>query len=182
MKQYKSFIFVCVFALCLMSCSAAQQQYAVNASIVAVESSHLQKQYKEMEALLRQVQADTGLFTDEEWRQLINVDATIDILITRYETITSLSSSSVNLRDISFMWELAAEGYTQGRDVIHVHWDEMTPSARVLLAAFDNQAAMTSERIDQLLNDPNNTNINQALVLISGILTIAVKMLSIAAL
>ena len=87
-----------------------------------------------------------------------------------------------SLADVKFMYGLAVDGYTQGREVIYAHWDELQPSTQIMLNAFDTQAVQTSERITKLLSNPDNANINETLTLIAGVLGTAVKMLSLIAL
>ena len=166
----------------LFGCSATQQQYGIQSGMIMAESSVLKTQYAQVEQLLRQVQKSKHMFSDEEWSKLLNVDATIDMLILKYEAITKFQSADVSLSDITFMYNLAVEGYKTGREVIHAHWDEFQPSTQVLLNAFDRQAVQTSDRVRYLIENPSNQNINEALVLISGVLTVAVKMLGVAVL
>ena len=161
-------------------CSAVQRNYAFSSSMIAVEASVLKNQYKKVESTLRAVQAEKGMFTDDEWRSLLNVDATIDMLILKYEALISLQSAEVTLADVSFMYQLAVEGYTMGREVIMAHWSEFQPSTQIMLNSFDTAAQETSGRVTELLNNPSNSNINEALTLISGILSIGVKMLGLA--
>lgn len=177
--------FLAVFGFVIMpflfiGCSATQQQYAIQSTMIMAESSVLKAQYTKVETLLRQVQKERSMFTESEWLQLLNVDASIDMLILKYEALTQFQSADISLSDVTFMYNLAVEGYTTGRDVIYAHWDEFQPSTQVLLNAFDTQAVQTSERLKELIANPSNQNINEALMLISGVLSIAVKMMGVA--
>jgi len=163
----------------LLGCTAHQQQYAIQTSMIGIETKLLKTQYGEVEQLIRAKQMKETTFTDEEWRKLLNVDATIDMLMVKYDAIENMDVANMNIQDIKFMWQLAAQGYTQARSVIENHIADFNPSTVLLLKAFDDQAQMTSDRIDELLNNPNNANINQTLVLIAGALGLAVKVLGI---
>lgn len=175
-------LFLAIVGFITFGCSAKQQQFAIDSSIITVEASILESQYKQMEVLLRQTQEEKKLFSSTEWRTLNNVDATIDMLIMKYRAIIQLNTSDMSLADVTFMYGLAVEGYTQGRDVIYAHWEEFPPSTQILLNAFDKQAEHTSTRIQELLDNPDNESITQTLVLISGVLSLAVKMLGLVAL
>ena len=170
-------IFFVIFIL-LAGCTATQQQYALDTSKIAVESSILKTQYAEVEA---QIRAKREVFSDAEWRSLLNVDATIDMLIVKYDAMLKLDASSISLADIKFMWDLSATGYDQARTVLVAHWDEFAPSTQIMLNSFDRQANDLSTQISGLLDNPTNDKISQALVLITGTLSLAVKMLSIGA-
>jgi len=164
----------------LTACGSIYQQYAIDSSMLTVEANLLKLQYTKVETILRQLQEDKHLFTDDEWNELLNVDSTIDMLIARIDGIIQFQSSEISLMDVQFMWGLAVEGYTKARTVISAHKDEIPPSSWALLDAFDTQAEMTNARIDKLLNDPSNSNITEALTLITGVIGIAVKMLGVA--
>lgn len=173
-------LFVLTF-ISIQGCTQAQQNYSIQVGMLSTEASVLKDQYAVIEKLLRTAQSERHMFTDDEYRRLLNVDASIDMVIQRYTALTHLNTTNINLSDVEFMWNLAASSYIDGRSVIKNHWDESEPSTQVLLNGFDRKASITSKRMDELLNDPSNANINQALVLVSGVLTIAIKMLSIAA-
>ncbi|RKZ98624.1 MAG: hypothetical protein DRQ46_01600 [Gammaproteobacteria bacterium] len=179
--------FLTLFCFVLMpflfiGCSTAQKQYALDSGAIAVEASVLKNQYTTVEKLLRNTQAENNMFTEQEWRTLNNVDSTIDMLILKYNAMTHFKDTTVSLEDVKFMYGLATDGYTQGREVIYAHWDELQPSTQLMLNAFDTQAVQTSERIKTLLSNPDNKNINETLTLIAGVLGSAVKMLSLVAL
>ncbi len=175
----KKIISVLVIAAFLFGCTAAQQQYAIKSAMITMETQELKKQYYEVETLIRSRQDDAHVFTDEEWRSLLNVDATMDMLITKYDAIERLDVASLNIEDVKFMWHLAAQGYREARSVVGGHMEEFSPSTQILLSTFDRQAEMTSEKINDLISDPNNENINQSLVMIAGALGLVVKLLSV---
>jgi hypothetical protein len=182
MKKIALYI-VCLAVIALLAaCSAAQKQYALDSGAIAVEASVLKNQYENVEKLLREAQDKNKMFTDEEWNTLNNVDATIDMLILKYNAITKFQGTNIALADVKFMYGLAVDGYTQGREVIYAHWDELQPSTQIMLNAFDTQAVQTSDRITTLLDNPDNQSINETLTLIAGVLGTAVKMLSLVAL
>jgi len=150
--------------------------------MITVEASILKNQYVQVEKLLRATQEERAMFTEAEWKTLNNVDATIDMLILKYEALTQFADTEVAIGDVKFMYGLARDGYSQGREVIYAHWDELQPSTQLRLNGFDTQAKQTSERIQDLLEDPDNAGINETLTLIAGILGTAVKMLGLVAL
>ncbi|RKY10482.1 MAG: hypothetical protein DRP56_00870 [Planctomycetota bacterium] len=179
MKVYMSLLIAVFFMI--QGCTATHNQYAVSASMLAVEASVLKNQYKKVETAIRTAQDQKKMFSESEWRTLLNVDATLDMLVLKYEALTKLQYAEVSLPDVTFMYRLAVNGYTQGREVVMAHWDEFQPSSQIMLNAFDTQAQETSGRVTELLENPDNENINEALTLISGILSLGVKMLGVAA-
>lgn len=172
--------FLCVKSL--TGCTAIQQQYTIDSGMILLESEVLQTSYAKVEILIRNAQTEKNMFSDAEWRKLLNVDASIDMLIARVGNLTRFKTTNVQLQDLTFLWGMAVQAYTEGRTVIYSHWNEFPPSTQLLLNAFDMQADMTGNRIEELLNNPNNKTITEALTLITGILSIAVKMLGVAVL
>ncbi len=182
MKRFLIYVLCLIPFLIFIGCSTVQTQYAIDSGKIAVEASVLKNQYTTVEKLLRKTQSKNKMFTDDEWRTLNNVDATIDMLILKYNAMTHFKDTEVSLEDVKFMYGLAVDGYTQGREVIFAHWDEMQPSTQLMLNAFDTQAVQTSERIKTLLDNPDNQSINETLTLIAGVLSTTVKMISLIAL
>lgn len=181
-KLIAMLLIIGVISAGMVGCSAHQKQYAIQTSMIGLETKVLKTQYADVEKLIRERQNRdpfNPLFDDEEWRKLLNVDATIDMLMVKYDAIENMDIANMNIQDIKFMWQLAAQGYVQARSVIQNHYDDFNPSTQILLNSFDQQAEMTSERITELLNNPNNESINQTLVLIAGALGLAVKVLGV---
>jgi len=167
-------VFVCLF---VSACTVQQRRYAIDSALLVTEAQTLKREYASVETTIRQKRE---VFTDEEWRSLLNVDATIDLLIQRFDAIAQLRTESVSVSDIQFLWGLAVTGYDQARSVISNHWDEFSPSSQILLAQFDKQAEQTSVEMNRLVQDPTTENISKALTLIAGTLNLATKIIGIA--
>ena len=175
----KRILLAIIILLAVSACTVPQRQYALTSGMIGVEASVLRNQYSNVERALREKQEKDHIFTDEEWRKLLNVDAAINVLASKYDAIVALKVSEVSLQDVEFMWGLVAHSYKEARQVIMAHWSEFSPSTQILLNTFDNQAELTSDRINELLTNPNNKNINEAVVLLTGVMTTAVKMLAL---
>ncbi|RLI66361.1 MAG: hypothetical protein DRO67_01260 [Candidatus Asgardarchaeum californiense] len=171
-----------VLGICaLLFVGCAQSQFLLDSSVIMTESSELKDRYATVERVIREVQAEKQIFTDAEWRKLLNVDATIDMLIARVDNITRFSAADVSMQELEFLWGLSVNGYTEGRSVIFAHWDQFDPSTQIMLNAFDAKAEATSTLITELMKNPTNDNMTKALTLMTGIVSLAVKMLAIAA-
>jgi hypothetical protein len=175
------FLIVGFISLNILGCTATQQQYAIQSSLIGIETQVLKAQYGQVEQLLRDHQSSSYIFSEEEWRNLLNADAIIDILITKYTSLKETPEAMLNVQDIKFMWQLTAVGYKQARGVVENHFSEFNPSTQMLLNSFDQQAAITDARITELLSNPNNANINQSITLIATALGLAIKIVSISA-
>ena len=174
-------ILIAGFTLVLIfGCSMTQTQFMLESSMIIEESSELKSNYTKVEALLRDKQERDAVFTESEWRKLLNVDATIDMLIARVDNIMRFNTTNVSLTEIEFLWGLSVTGYNEARSVIFAHWDSFSPSTQLLLSTFDTKAEITSTMITDLMENPDNDSMTQALTLITGIVSIAVKMLAIA--
>ena len=171
----RNIILIAVLLL-VTSCTSTQRQYALNTSMIAVESTELQLQYNNVEKIIREKRS---VFTNNEWADLLMVDATIDALISRFDDMLAIDASKISMADVKMLWNMAAESYAKARSVIIAHWGEFQPSTQVLLGSFDRRANGISEKINELFTDPNNAKINQAMVLISGTLELAIKLITV---
>lgn len=168
--------------LVFIGCTAVHQQYAIQGTMIALETQLLAKQYTQVETLMRNKQEATKIFTEEEWRKLLNVDATVDMIMTKYDTLENMDMATINIQDLMFMWQLTTEGYTQAREVVEGHYAEFSPSSKMALKVFDQQAIATNDRIAKLLLNPDSESINQSLILIASSLGLAVKVVGMTAL
>ena len=171
-----------VFSGCSIVTNPQLQQYALDSTDFAVQVSVFKKQYAQVEELMRTKQAEQAVFNDDEWRKLLNVDASIDMLMMKADAIIQLNPDSVSLADVEMMYNMAKAGYSQAYAVISGKWAELDPSTQILLEALDREAKLVDEKIVKLKDDPTNANITKTLTLITGVLGIAVKMLGAAVL
>ena len=170
-----SFItFLMAVALVFTSCTAAQQKYTINSAMTASELNSLKKQYVYVESLIRSKQTE---FSEQEWNELLTVHATIELIISKVDSMVNLSSFDATPQEMSYLWRLAIDGYTRSRTILLAHWESFTPSQQIMLNTFDDHAKITNTRIDELLNDPDNAGINTSLILITGLASLALKLL-----
>ena len=172
----RTFIISLFTVLVLTSC-APQSQFNLNNSMPLKEVSDLETRYASVEKLIRKMQNDRGTFSESEWRSLLNVDATIDMLIARINNIMKFQTTTVSMQEIEFLWGLSTSGYTEAREVIYAHWSSFTPSTQLTLTNFDVKAETMSTFITELMKNPTDDTMTQALTVITGIINIAVKML-----
>ena len=177
MKQ----VFWITIVLFLLGACAPQTMFNLAAPATVDELTNLSTNYAKVEKLMRQEQLEKQIFSNSEWRTLLNVDATIDMLISRISNIFRLSDGAgVSFKEIEFLWGLSTGGYRDARSVIFNHWDEFTPATQLVLNNFDTKAEAQSTIITELMVNPTNDNMSQALTLITGVISIAVEMLGVA--
>ena len=163
-----------------VGCTATQQQYAFQSALLASDVQSLSTTYSQVKFYLNTKQTSSNVFSKEEWDKLLEVDAAVNLLILKYETIVKLDTTNFNVYDVGLMWKITKASYTKAREVVIAHKGDFEVSAQLLFESFDLQAQITSERIDALLNDPTTANVTQTVSLIVGVLSLAVKILSIA--
>lgn len=173
-------IFAVIICVLLLSGCATQSQFNLTSSMPLEEVSDLETRYASTETLLRKMQDDRKVFSESEWRTLLNVDATIDMLIARINNMMKFQDTTVSMGEIEFLWGLSTSGYTDARGVIYAHWDKFTPATQLTLTNFDVKAEVMSTFITELMENPTNDNMTQALTVITGIINVAVKMLGVA--
>lgn len=173
-------ILVMVLSLMFSGCSIIQnpavQQYALDSSDFAVQTSVFKKHYAQVEQMMREKQAKESIFDDSEWRKLLNVDASIDMLMLKSDAIISLNPDSISLADVDMMYNMAKAGYQQAYAVVSGKWADLDPSTQIQLEILDREAKFVDEKITKLKEDPSNANITKSLTLITGVLGIAIKL------
>jgi len=172
-------ILIIVLILMFSGC-APQSQFNLNSSMPLEEVADLETRYASVEKLMREMQLNRKVFSESEWRTLLNVDATIDMLIARINNIMKFQTTTVSMQEIEFLWGLSTSGYTDARKVIYAHWGAFTPATKLTLTNFDVKAETMSTFITELMKNPTDDSMTQALTVITGILNVAVKMLGVA--
>lgn len=171
-----------VIGILITGCTPAQKQYGLDTADLAVQTGLFKTQYGNVEQILREKQASDNMFTDVEWRKLLNTDASIDMLLLKADAIIQLNPDSISLADVEMMYNIAKSGYEQAYQVISSKYKQFDPSTRIQLDMIHSQAESVDKLITKLMEDPTNKNITQTLTLITGVLGLAVKMISIAVL
>ena len=174
--KYKILCAAVTLAL-LAGCGTTYQKYALNSVSLARQTSAITSEYRQVEAALRQIQKTKHIFSDDEWRELLNVDAIMDMFISKLGFVRN--SSGASLSDVRYMYGMVVDGYSRARQVVANHWDEFTPSTQVLLGLFDGRVHDANEEINNLLANPTNENVEQAVTLMSGIVGDILKTLAI---
>jgi hypothetical protein len=177
MKRF--LLFLLIFTSLSFGCTATQQQYALQSALLASDVQSLSNSYLQIEYLLTKKQASSNLFSPEEWDKLSDVDASVKLLLLKYKNIVKLETNDFNIYDVGLMWNITKSSYSKAREVVIAHRDDFDVTSILLFERFDYQAQITSEKIDILLKDPTTANITQTVSLIVGVLSLALKILSV---
>lgn len=176
MKKIIYIITICSMVVLISACGSSRYKlYNTRSSEIAVEVTSLKKQFSETKSIIQLKRLE---FSANEWRKIVNTNATIDMLIEKYEAIGKLKSSEASLADVEFLWQLAIEGYYQAKDVVIAKFSSMDPSTKIMLKSYDKRVNETDTVVASLLASPSEDNINDAMLLISGTLNYSAKMLS----
>jgi hypothetical protein len=174
----KRVIMMVLLLIAVTGCSTAMQNFVIDGTSLATQSATLKNQYANVEQAIRLRQTELTMFSDEEWRKLLNVDATIDMFIMKIDALTQFQAVA-SIDEISFMYQQVSLGYQQAREVIQGHWGELPADTQVLLQLFDQRTQDADEEITKLLENPDNDSVMKTISLVTGVLTIAVKMLGL---
>jgi hypothetical protein len=176
------FLFITILFLSLLfSCTSTQQQFSYKATSLAVNVDSLTTSYTKIKYLLETKQKESNIFTKEEWSKLLDVDSSVSLLMLKYQAIVKLDVSNLNLHDVSLMWTITQDSYVKAKDVVTAHLDQFDSNSQMVLKIFDAEATSVSSKITDLLKDPTTENVQKSVVLIVNVLSLAVKIIGIAA-
>ena len=176
--KYIVLILSCV--LLLVGCAPQTTPYEVRTMPVASDVTTLKVKYKQVERSAKQQQYKFHIFSKNEWQDLLKLDATIYVIISKYEVMALSNTQEINVDDVRFLWQMAGEGYTLGREVVYKHWDIYSESSKVLLKSFDRRAILISDQMNIILNNPSKEGLQEAMSLIIGALQEVVNLLEVA--
>ena len=145
------FFILCSVLLCasfLMSCAPLDQTYEVRTVGIPTEIATLKSDHIYVGKLLKQQQYKYHIFSKDEWRKILNLDAAIVVIIDKCDIMARESMATVNLEDVRFLWRVCGESYTSGREVVYNHWSAYSESNKVLLESFDRRALEISKEMN----------------------------------
>lgn len=168
-----------ILTVLISSCSYFSNFYSIPTSTLTIETSALKLQFAQTTKLLHQIQNDKQIFTDEEWKTLTEIESIYTILIQKFDAISNNNIDSLTITDVVYYYELSKTSYLKSKPIILAHWIEFDNDTKSYLKLFDLHCKLTSERIEILLENPNEENIKQTLDLIVNISTSLAKVLTL---
>ena len=188
MKRYILFfpMMILVMVLGLAGCASINNlldgddaEYVVDTAKLTLEISVFETQYNKVSALMRTKQATENIFTDEEWRKLVNVDAAISMVLMKAKAIIKLNSG-ITIDELKTMYTLCKEGYGEAKSVIQGKWAKLDLTTQVVLTSIDTEVTLIDTQISKLSTNPSSDNFTTILTLIAGVLSLTTKSMSTA--
>jgi len=169
-----------ILAVLLTGGCATTMQPSLNTTTLQEDVITISNSYVQVKNLLNFKQAENNIFTPLEWDKLVDVDASINLLLMKYEMLLRLNTTSFNMYDVSTMWTITKNSYSAARSVVIAHEDAFDEDTKILFESFDRQAIATSKQISVLIDANSSTKVNTTLMLIADVLGLAIKILSLA--
>ena len=157
--------------LVMYGCSAVQVADTATTASAIIEIKH---DYAMVESVVR---SHIDSFSDEEKRTLQDLDAVIDMIITKLDTVSDINA--LDIHDVDILYYLAKDSYGKAADIVRAHIDDFSSSQRAILKTFDTQVHIASDEIDNLLAQGE---VHKALSLIPIVLKIGFKLITMVAL
>ena len=161
-----------MFLGCASTSNNIQQQHALHSELLASDVDSLATTYDTVKALVDEKQIKDKIFNDKDWDKLLDVDASINLLLLKYIT-------EFDVEDVQLMWRMTKSSYNKARDVVVSHLDVFDTKAQELFTEFDNKAADASKTIDKLLENPSKADVTQVVSLVVIVLNLALKIVSV---
>lgn len=158
------------------------KQYGIDSAKFAAAVSSFKGKYEDTEMIVRTKQAKENIFTDAEWRSMLNMDASIDLLLLKAESIIQLNKDSIALSDVQDMYSMAKIGYQQAYAAVANKIDKFDPLTQAQMRQLHTSAVDVDATIERLLTEPSNKNISDSLTLIATLIGIGVKVVGAAVL
>ena len=173
LQKIVSVLILCTF---LSSCSLFKKDTSYiktesfsSAMILLIES------YNQAIPIIENIQKTKNIFTVEEWDSLLDVRAIIDLLIVKYQLIQK-SNSKYNIHDMKAMWTLTKEVYSKAKVVVSAHISDFDTNTQILFKTFNFEAIDIADKVDTLLENPSDENLQKSLSLVVNTLTLAIKL------
>lgn len=167
-------ILAVITAFMINGCSTAQKNYAVQVSSTLAQVNLLKMRYTDISMA---VERQLPKFSPAEQEQLVKLDGTFKLVISRLDNIFSMPQPGMTVGDASYLYGLTRNSYTSARKIVARHLEEFTTVDRMRLEMFDKDVTRISLQIEELLHDPTNKGISESLLLMGTVAEIALKVL-----
>lgn len=172
--KYHKLTAAALLCLFLFSCSTTQKDYAIQASSTMAQANYLRIQYDDVSAA---VNKNISLFTPQEQKELVKIDGTFQMILTRLDNALNLSVPTMTIADANYLYMLTKTTYSEARKVVENHINEFTPADKMRLEMFDQDWDTLSKQIESLLHDPTNKDISASLMLMGTLAGNALKII-----
>jgi len=129
----KKLFFSILLTILLIGGCATQAQPPIDSTTLQLEVISLSDSYVQVKNLLNFKQEENKIFTPLEWDRLIDVDATIKLLLMKYDMLLRLDTTNFNMYDVSTMWDMTKNSYIAARSVVKAHENAFDADTKMLL-------------------------------------------------
>ncbi len=157
-----------------VACTQTQKNYAVDLAYINGNYNMMIQRYEIVKKLTKD---KWQIFTEDEQSQLKLVDINVELIKTKVNTFRSENFYDISPAEIGYLYTLARESYSMARKIAIDHRDQLTTSEMMSLTIFDNQLVDLDKMVADLVNNPDNVDINMTLSAILGIGGAALKIL-----
>jgi len=176
----KLFIYLLLSSFILIGCGKLPPIYSYNVASLSSTVLSITSAQAKVKYILEFKQAETKIFSDEEWSALTDVDATINLIVLKYNTLIRADLEDTDLYEMVLLWDVVKLSYSKARQVILNHYSQFDTSSKMLLKSFDDEALKVSSKIDLLMVDPADENIKESIGLVLDVMNLAIKLISVA--
>lgn len=157
---------VCALFIFMSGCALFTKDavdYGMNVVNLKYESVLIKNQYERIYTLIT---ANESKFTEDEWAQLLDVHFAFTEAASRITEIMDDPKKVVPPAELRQMYELVYIGYTTARVIISGHKEQFTDYQWAQMESFDIKAAQYDKQVRDILDNPDNEDINKTLAVI----------------
>jgi hypothetical protein len=166
MKKFIAIVTAVMLAISTITFSGcalfSEQGLDYTTSVIGLksESAIIKSQYQRIYDI---VNTNQEKFTEEEWDQLMDIHFAFTETASRVEEIINDPKKIVTPAELRQTYELAYIGYTNAREIMVAHKEEFTGYQWSQLESFDNKAVEYDKKVRNILDNPDNEDINMTL-------------------
>jgi hypothetical protein len=184
MKRVSLLLLILLPIIFLTACGGFQfnTPKRIEATQIMQTRTSLERKFNEVVLLISSAQKEstqkgTPIFTEEEYAELSNLYDSVDLIITKMETIRSSYDLTYNSDSLLSIVNMIEESYVTSAAIVDAKKSSFTDVQRVRLMVFDELARKYWGDVKTLLENPTDSNIYEAFFIASELLDTTLTML-----
>lgn len=183
MKKFFGMFMILFMSMFIFGCSnITPEQNAMNTVNLAADIVTIETSYSNVYQAIVLKQAQSKVFTDEEWSKLKDFHSVMKKLQDNFISISKGDLKNADIGQLNIMVALGRTAYSNAKSIVTSHMSSFDPITQSQILSLQTSIDDINKSIDTLLADPKASSALPTINLILSLVGTSVKVLSMAAL
>lgn len=156
------------------ACTKQHLDYTVDLAMINSDYNLLVERYDTLRSLTL---SKWEMFSTEDKIKLGTINDNVERIIHKADTLRSFQLYKVTPADLGYMYTLGKQSYEMAREIYMTYEDQLSYSESLSIKLFDERLRDLDTQMTNVLEDPQNADINHTLISILAVASTGLKLL-----